>query len=163
MNKNFVVACIAIAAIGFNASAQKKEKAPPPPPRQPQTVIVNENKEYDEFLKRNPTVKSLFWKGTGHLMGVRLKSGKEEVYNLENENEVASAKAKYGNLPEPPPPPPPVPAKQSKAEIPEAPGEPPIPSMEEPAPPAAPGKQGNVLPPKKAETPIAPNPPRSKS
>jgi hypothetical protein len=56
-------------------------------------------------LKRNPTVKGLGWQQENRVR-VRLKSGKEEVYNLNNKDEAAKLKNKYGELPAPPPPPP---------------------------------------------------------
>jgi len=94
-------------------SAQTKE-APPPPPTPPATSEPSEppppppspdKDDHDEFLKRNSCVKSLSWTEKNELI-VRLKSGKEEKYNLADDKSVKEAESKYGKLPAAPPPPP---------------------------------------------------------
>jgi hypothetical protein len=125
MKKRFLVAlAILTASISF---AQQK-KAPPPPPAPPPPKVNNEKfrfpppivypdglpDDYKAFLKRNPTVKSLGW--SENKVHIHLKSGKEEVYNLNNEAEVRKLENKYGGLPmSPPPPPPPPKAPKSKS------------------------------------------------
>jgi hypothetical protein len=118
---------VAVAAFAVSAAfAQKKEKLPPPPPP---PAIVNvkdvpppppppkiklekfvspDNADYQAFLKRNPTVKRIGW--SKNKVRIHLKSGKEEVYDMNKEEEVKNLKDKYGELPAPPPPPPVPPA-----------------------------------------------------
>lgn len=62
-------------------------------------------KDYTAFLKRNPDVKGIEW-SNGNKVHIRFKSGKEEAYDLNNEEDVKKLKNKYGELPAPPPPPP---------------------------------------------------------
>lgn len=89
-----------------------KEIPPPPPPPPPPKVELYEkfpspgNADYQAFLKRNPTVKRIGW-GNKNLVRIHLKSGKEEVYDMNKEDDVQKLKNKYGELPAPPPPPPP--------------------------------------------------------
>jgi hypothetical protein len=126
MKKRFLVA-LAILTASISFAQQKKE--PPPPPAPPPPKVNNEKfhfpppivypdglpDDYKAFLKRNPTVKGLGW--SENKVHVRLKSGKEEVYNLNNEAEVRKLENKYGGLPmSPPPPPPPPKAPKSKSE-----------------------------------------------
>jgi len=69
-------------------------------------MLISE--DYEAFLKRNPSVKSLSW--TTNEVIVNLKSGKQERYNTADEKSIKDAEAKYGKLPmAPPPPPPPLP------------------------------------------------------
>ena len=120
---------VAVAVLGASAVfAQKKEKQPPPPPPPP-VVIVNEApppppppkakealpKDYQAFLKRNPTVKGIDWNNSK--VRIRLKSGKEETFDMNNKEDVERLKNQYGELPAPPPPPPPpkAPNKISQA------------------------------------------------
>lgn len=63
--------------------------------------------DYRDFLKRNPTVKSVGWMKDEEVI-IRLKSGAEERYQLHDELSVKEAEMKYGKLPATPPPPPPV-------------------------------------------------------
>lgn len=115
---------------GTVALAQKKEKniAPPPPPPEvikkeipppPPPKVEMERfsspdvADYKEFLKRNPTVKSIGWMENNHVR-LHLKSGKEEVYDLNNEEQAKQLKTKYGELPAPPPPPPAPKAPKTK-------------------------------------------------
>jgi hypothetical protein len=126
MKKSILVAVAAFAASA--ALAQKKEKLHPPPPPPPAIVNVKDvppapppppkikvekfvspdNADYQAFLKRNPTVKRIGW--SKNKVRIHLKSGKEEVYDMNKEEEVKNLKDKYGELPAPPPPPPPPPA-----------------------------------------------------
>ena len=84
---------------------------PPPPPPVPAvenlTPPPSVHDDYKSFLKRNPSVKSLGWLANGSSVRIRLKSGKEELYNLNSEKEIAVLNRKYGRLPIAPPPPPP--------------------------------------------------------
>jgi hypothetical protein len=118
MKKKILVALAVLA--GSVAFAQQKVKQPPPPPPTvvdvkevppppPPPVVkkVNDADSYSAFLKRNPGVKGLGWTDENTLR-IRLKSGKEEVYDLGKEDEALKLKDKYGELP-PLPPPPPVP------------------------------------------------------
>ena len=83
---------------------------PPPPPKQPSKVKTSnaassKKPGYQEFLKRNPTVKRLTW-ARENKVHIYLKSGKQETYDLKKENDVQAVKNKYGELPIAPPPPP---------------------------------------------------------
>jgi len=109
---------------GSVAFAQKKVKQPPPPPppvvdvkeippppKTPPPPIIkraNWKESYSAFLKRNPRVKGIGWTKRNAVI-IRLKSGKEEVYDLSKEEDVVSVRNKYGQLPAPPPPPPSAP------------------------------------------------------
>jgi len=120
--RTFVAIAMLASSVAF--AQQKKDKAPPPPPPPPPVMNVEGVKppappspppakakeEYNAFLEKNPTVKAVTWNdGSVH---VYLKSGKKEVYNMKNEEDVQKLKEKYGELPAPPPPPPPpMPAK----------------------------------------------------
>lgn len=95
---------------------------PPPPP------VVKYNpthdqfkKDYDHFLQRNPSVKSLGWNGSKdqgyYSLIVTLKNGNKERYNLLDQDDTRKAEEKYGNLPVAPPPPP-LPAAPKKAPVP---------------------------------------------
>jgi hypothetical protein len=66
--------------------------------------------DYKAYLKRNPAVRSIGW--TKESLIVRLKSGKEEIYTIEDDKSINEAVEKYGELPEAPPPPPPLPTKK---------------------------------------------------
>lgn len=133
MKKRFLVAAaILTASVSF---AQQKKQPPPPPAPPPPTVNLDKfvpppppppppkapakermdlPKDYQAFLKRNPTVKSLSW--SENKVHVNLKSGKEEVYNLNDTEEMQDLKEKYGELPVAPPPPPPPSAPKIKTE-----------------------------------------------
>lgn len=117
----FVAAAVLAASVSF---AQKKEKQPPPPPPPP---LMNVNEvppppppppppakakknlpdEFQAFLKRNPSVKGIGW--NNNKVRIHLKSGKEEVFDMNNKEDVEKLKNQYGELPAPPPPPPPPP------------------------------------------------------
>ena len=90
--------------------AQDKNIPPPPPPAPPVQNLTlpppSIDNDYRSFLKRNPLIKSLGWSANGSIIRIRLKSGKEEVYNLNSEKEITVLKGKYGRLPIAPPPPP---------------------------------------------------------
>lgn len=71
--------------------------------------------DYVNFLRKNPSVKSLEWylirdKGPV-LIRVELKNGKVESYRLDNSEGRQKAETMYGKIPAPPPPPPPAPTK----------------------------------------------------
>ena len=117
MKRMFVAIAMLATSVAF--AQQKKVKEPPPPPAPPPAMNAAElkapppppqpppkpKKEYDAFLKRNPTVEAV--SRNNESVHVYLKSGKKEVYNLKNEEDVQKLKEKYGELPPPPPPPPP--------------------------------------------------------
>lgn len=76
------------------------------------TVIgygAKENAGMKDFLKRNPSVKNVYWWAhTSLKMQVELKNGAEETYDLSKPAGKKKAEAKYGKLPVAPllPPPP---------------------------------------------------------
>ena len=81
----------------------------PAPPKPPKPLIPEQlvhGKDYDDFLKRNPSVKDVDLRDNQFV--VVLKSGVKEIYDLSNESRFAAAEKKYGKLPLPPPPPPPA-------------------------------------------------------
>jgi hypothetical protein len=90
--------------------------APPPPPAPPEFTedeIADLPTDYQDFLKRNPTIGSVRWNQNS--IFIVPKKGKPERFPL-TENGLAQAEAKYGKLPASPPPPPepprpPVPPK----------------------------------------------------
>jgi hypothetical protein len=86
--------------------------APPPPPKPVVPSQLVHGKEYNDFLQRNPEVKSAEIKD--NQLTIQLKSGGKEFYDLANDARFAAAEKKYGRLPllPPPPPPPPPPPKQ---------------------------------------------------
>ncbi|QCR23402.1 M56 family metallopeptidase [Pontibacter sp. SGAir0037] len=108
---------------------------------------ANLPQDYKAFLKRNPTIEKVGWKFDNEQdfnlqsIVIYLKSGGSEVYNYSDSKSIATAKSKYGELPNLPPPPPPVPAKE---ELPPPP--PPAPSKEQLPPPPPPVKQDTPHP-----------------
>ncbi len=113
-------------------------------------------KEYNDFLKRNPSVKGLSWNNSEVI--IRLKSGKEERYNLDNTQETDAIGRKYGKLPIAPPPPPPPPAAPLPPPPPgRAPSPPPPPPPPSPAAPAV-----APLPPTPPLPPVPPIAPKKK-
>lgn len=81
-----------------------KEVIPPPPPPPPPKATpkkVDLPEDHHAFLNRNPTVKSISW--SEDKISIRLKSGKEEEYLLNNDEEMQKLKDKYGELPASPP------------------------------------------------------------
>lgn len=82
--------------------------APPPPPPMPTTLsketIAGLPQDYQDFLKRNPSVGSVNWHEES--VFVVLRNGEVEQYSL-NEEGIKQAEGKYGKLPQAPPPPPP--------------------------------------------------------
>jgi hypothetical protein len=142
--KQIAITSLAVA-LGLSASAQENVKplmpnAPPIPPvvksfdlpLPPEAPLPPElpaqfaeatwapvptteelSDDYKEFLKRNPTVRSLGW--TKKSVIVKLKNGKEEQYDLSNEEIRNQAENKYGEFPPPPPPPPVAPPPPPKA------------------------------------------------
>lgn len=142
MKKAFLVAG-ALLTLAIAAHAQsKKQPPPPPPPPTPPVEMTNDvppppppppappvkdeektthPKDYQDFLDRNPSVKSVGWNFRNEVI-VYLKSGKEERYKLDEEGR-KEAEAKYGKLPVPPPPPP-IPPKPPVAPKPPVPPRP---------------------------------------
>lgn len=122
----FVVAGVLATSITF---AQKKEKqlppppppvvdvseVPPPPPPPPNKVEIS--KDEQAFFKKNPTVSGI--ERNNNKVRIHLKSGKEEVFDLNNKDDVEKLKNQYGELPvtPPPPPPPPPPAPKTPKHI----------------------------------------------
>lgn len=120
MKKSVLVAIVVLA--GSVVFAQKKVKQPlpppppvanvsevvppPPPPLPPKMADIS--KEQQTFFKRNPNVKGI--DRNNKEVRIHLKSGKEEVFDLNNKEDVEKLKNQYGELPAPPPPPPPPPA-----------------------------------------------------
>ena len=78
---------------------------PPPPPPAMQEIQLNEI----EMQKNIQTVNTHKEK-EHNIVRIRLKNGKEEVYNIDKIKEKEQMEAKYGKLITAPPPPPPVPA-----------------------------------------------------
>lgn len=125
--KIFVVAAILAGSVTF---AQKKAEQPPPPlpvvninevpppplpPKLPVIQNINLSEDYSSFLKSYSTIKDIG--RSENKVHIHLKSGKEEVYDMNNESDVQKLKNKYGELSAPPwPPPPPPPPKSSKKE-----------------------------------------------
>jgi hypothetical protein len=118
-NKTLCLAGLAITIIHFAGYGQ----TPPPPPPQappPQVEItkittpskVKQQKETDQFYKRNPSVKQI--SREGNITTVTTKDGRQETYNFDNEEEVKAFTTKYGTPPFPPPPPPPMPPPPPK-------------------------------------------------
>ncbi|MCK9404174.1 MAG: N-acetylmuramoyl-L-alanine amidase [Chitinophagaceae bacterium] len=74
------------------------------------TVIgydAKENAGVKNFLKRNPSVKNVYWWAhTSLKMQVELKNGSEETYDLSKPASKKKAEVKYGKLPVAPPLPP---------------------------------------------------------
>jgi len=123
----FLVAAVLAGQVLF--AQQKKEKSPPPPPP-PRVIDVRDIppppppprqsdwiKDENAFLKRNPSVKSIGW--SENKIRLHLKSGKEEVYDLNNKEEMENFRKQYGELPAPPPPPPPKAAAPKKVDYPD--------------------------------------------
>lgn len=84
-------------------------------------VQAQQNPEKN-FLKRNPSVKSIHWKEKGTVLVLTTKSGATETYQLNKKETMTAFTRKYGGLPVAPPPLPPVP--------PPAPPVPPVPDTE---------------------------------
>ena len=81
------------------------------------------NDEYRQFLKKNSGVKKLSWISEPDAVLVHLKSGKLEVYELDNKQQMQAAEKKYGKFPESAPLPPPPPVPPSAPSAPNPPGE----------------------------------------
>jgi len=79
--------------------------APPPPPPPSLANDAQLPDDFTAFMKRNPSVKGVSWKNDD-VMIIRLKSGDEERYNLNDAQSKKAAETKYGELPQAPPPPP---------------------------------------------------------
>ena len=120
--------------VAQDASAHKKEVLPTPPTSSP-AALPTSTPSFDDFMRRNPQVKSIAWEKAKLI--IDLKSGNTETYDLENTQSLSLAEKKYGFLPSPPPPPP----------APAAPPVPPAPpAIEEPAPNSetAPANQSKI-------------------
>ena len=63
--------------------------------------------DHKAFLKSNPGVKNIEW-SENNVVRIRLKSGKTEVYDLDDKEQAQRLESKYGKLPVAPPPPPPI-------------------------------------------------------
>lgn len=125
--KIFVAAAILAGSITF---AQKKAEQPPPPPppvvninqvpplppppKPPAKQNINLPEDYSSFLKPYSTIKDIG--RSENKVRIYLKSGKEEVYDMNNESDVQKLKNKYGELPAPPPPPPPPKSSKKRSE-----------------------------------------------
>lgn len=93
-------------AITLKAQTEKNLPPPPPPPK-PERIDVKIYKgPNSDFLKQNPTIQKVSWSGNNEIK-LKFKTGKEEKYNLNNEDEKKLFTDKYGVPPPPPPPPPP--------------------------------------------------------
>ena len=113
MKKIIFFSLAAFAAL--SSFAQQKETKPPPPPPKvnvdkfvpppPPPKEASKNRDYQAFLKRNPTVKRLTW-ANQKTVHIYLKSGKQETYDLNKEKDLQTVKNKYGELPIAPPQPP---------------------------------------------------------
>ncbi len=125
MIKKIFVASFILLATCTSSYAQTEDESsvpqPPPPPEaplptkkvkkpsEPKMVEMIDDRDAQEFLTRNPTIKSFNYTDSNKLV-IELKSGAIERYRLDENSSVLKAKSKYGNLPVPPPPPPPPPA-----------------------------------------------------
>ena len=105
-----LVALFVVGVVATNAQSEK-QKPPPPPPKvdilkfQPPASVGMASQK--EFLKKNPDIADVNWQERKTII-LKLKSGKEEKYNLETEDGKKSFTGKYGKPPiQPPPPPPP--------------------------------------------------------
>lgn len=124
MQKTVLVALTLFSAL-VSLAQQEKHKQPPPPPPPPQVKFVappppppkvarehSASSDYQAFLKANPGVKGIGW--SEDKVHIHLKSGKDEIYHLDNKEDMLNLRNKYGKLPAPPPPPPPKVAKMKK-------------------------------------------------
>ncbi len=108
--KKIVTSLIALPIFFIcEANAQSTKKLPPPPPPKPLSTMPTKPKdpfkENQVFLKRNPSVGFVKWRSKEQII-IHLKDGKEENYNLKNENEKKIFIEQYGTPPTPPPIPP---------------------------------------------------------
>jgi hypothetical protein len=131
MKKRISLAAVAFFTVCFAMAQTKKEKvqpppapsveaieAPPPLAKAPEApvppVSVEMPDDYQDFLSRNPSVKSIA-RTKSNVVHIYLKSGAEEVFDLDKIEEGEKLTAKYGKLPTAPPPPPPAPPAAPKA------------------------------------------------
>lgn len=133
MKKKFFLAGVAFAlAVSVSAQTKKKVPPPPPKPPKPPVEILKDippppppplppppltppppewtqeeiaelPEDFQDFLKRNPSVGSIHWNNNS--IFIISKKGKADRYVL-NEDGIRQAEAKYGKLPTSPPPPP---------------------------------------------------------
>jgi hypothetical protein len=122
MIKKIFVATFILLATCTSSYAQTEDESSLPPhppevplptkkvkkPSEPKRVEKFDDRDAQEFLARNPTIKSFNYTD-GNMLEVELKSGAIERYMLDENSSALKAKAKYGYLPVPPPPPPPAP------------------------------------------------------
>lgn len=96
--------------------ADVKEVPPPPPPPPPAEPPAPDQLSGSKvFFDQHPDVKSI--DRNNNEVRIWLKSGKEELFDLNKEEDVKKLKDKYGELPAPPPPPPAPPAPRSAKHI----------------------------------------------
>jgi hypothetical protein len=105
----YLLILFAFAGIFVNAQSPK-QSPPPPPPKVNMTKfkppVINESaKEYNEFLRKNPSIANIAWKDSLNVI-IKLKNKKIENYNLDVEEEKKIFIKKYGVPLIPPPPPP---------------------------------------------------------
>lgn len=122
MKKSIFIALAVLA--GSTVFAQKKLKPPPPPPPvanvkelpppPPPPPAPDQLSASKVFFDHNPDVKSI--DRNNNEVRIRLKSGKEEVFDLNKVEDAKKLKDKYGELQAPPPPPAP-PAPRSPKHI----------------------------------------------
>lgn len=124
MKKNITLASLAVFATCLAMAQNKKEKPLPPPPPPPVVEIKQLppappeppvptadnlfSNEYTAFLKDHPGVQSINW-SENKVIHIRLKTGVEERYDLNEKSDKQRLAEKYGQLPIAPPPPPPLP------------------------------------------------------
>ncbi|MBL7732274.1 MAG: hypothetical protein JNM88_13940 [Chitinophagaceae bacterium] len=119
-----------------------------------------------DFLKRNPDVKRVGWVFSKEDDAVRMviirNDGTTEEYNLDNEDELRKAEAKYGKLPVAPPPPPPPPHAEVR-EVPLPPDAPaPVAEVTVKGRPLRPVPPGTIKEVVVEGVPVAPAPPEPK-
>ena len=121
MKRKASLVAVAMLAACFTWAQDKKEKVPPPPPAPPavahapapppppppppKKAKASLPDDYKAFLKRNAEVKNIRW-SENNTVRIQLRSGQEDIYDLNNKEEAQKLEAKYGKLPTPPPPPP---------------------------------------------------------
>jgi hypothetical protein len=124
MKKRISIVAVSVFTVCFAMAQTKRAKLPPPPPPAPPIVeavvtpppppappippapaVAALPDDFSEFLSLNPAIKNVEW-SENNLVHIYLKSGKEEVYNLDKKEEAELLEKKYGKLPVAPPPPP---------------------------------------------------------
>jgi len=125
MKRRIPILSLLLLSVCLVTAQTKSHKVPPPPPPAPLVIVKAIEpsprperprvppappklifpKEYIAFLKRNPAVSDINW-SENNRVHIFLKTGKKEVYKLNNSEEVKKLEVKYGKLPPPPPRPP---------------------------------------------------------